>query len=158
MVYKAVAVGGTFDYIHRGHRALLSKAFESGGRVIVGVVTDRFAQTLRKEISNPYSVRLKRLGEYLESAYPGRDFQLVPLEDRFGQEVYSGDVEAIVVSPETAERVGEANRLREALGLKPMDVIVVDMVSAEDGRRISSSRIRRGEIDEDGRLLHREPS
>ncbi|RLI21218.1 phosphopantetheine adenylyltransferase, partial [Candidatus Bathyarchaeota archaeon] len=32
--FKAVAVGGTFDEFHRGHRALLSKAFEVGERVL----------------------------------------------------------------------------------------------------------------------------
>ncbi|GBC75530.1 hypothetical protein HRbin06_00848 [archaeon HR06] len=62
-------------------------------------------------------------------------------------------MEAIVVSEETKERAKYLNKLRRERGLKPLKIVVVEMVKAEDGLRISSSRIRRGEIDEEGRRL-----
>ena len=40
--YDLVATGGTFDVIHVGHLALLSKAFEVGKKVIIGVSSDAF--------------------------------------------------------------------------------------------------------------------
>jgi len=117
------------------------------------VVTDRFAQTLGKNAVNPYSVRAQRLEAYLNKIYPEREFLVVPLDDYFGPEVYTEDVEAVVVSPETAGRIDYANRVRAARGLKPLKALVVDMILADDDARISSSRIRRGEIDEEGHIL-----
>ena len=36
--------------------------------------------------------------------------------------------------------------------MKPLDIVMVEMVPADDGRPISSRRIRSGEIDTEGRL------
>jgi pantetheine-phosphate adenylyltransferase len=41
--FDLVATGGTFDEIHAGHLALLSKAFELGKTVIIGITSDEFA-------------------------------------------------------------------------------------------------------------------
>ena len=45
-----------------------------------------------------------------------------------------------------------ANAQREAKGFPPLEVVTIDYVMAEDGRPISSTRIREGEIDSEGRL------
>ncbi|RQD81094.1 phosphopantetheine adenylyltransferase, partial [Methanosalsum natronophilum] len=43
---STVAVGGTFEYLHYGHKKLLEKAVElatSGGEVHIGVTSDKMA-------------------------------------------------------------------------------------------------------------------
>jgi pantetheine-phosphate adenylyltransferase len=152
MKFKIVAVGGTFDYLHKGHRSLLEKAFECGEKVIIGVTTDTFLSKLGKTAHNRYEERVKRLREYLLTKYPAERFEIQPLDDYFGPGIYREEVEALVASAETASRVEIANRRRVEMGLKPLEVVVVDMVLAEDGKPISSSRIRMGVIDAEGRV------
>lgn len=153
--YRTVATGGTFDRLHRGHEALLSKSFGVGERVVIGVTSDAFALKEGKRPEQTYQERVKELRAYLERAHPGREYTVSKLEDYFGPGIASPDVEAIVVSAETAKRVELANRLRAAKGFPPLEVLTVDFVLAEDGRPISSTRIRSGEIDEAGRVLKR---
>ncbi len=150
-----MALGGTFDYIHKGHRALFLKAFESAENVLIGVTTDEFAARLKKKVDHDYKARVERLRDHLDKSFDERDFQIVPLDNYFGVEIYADAVEAVIVSPETVSRVQEFNQKRKHLGFKPLRQVVVDTVLADDGVRISSSRIRKGEIDEEGRIPKR---
>jgi pantetheine-phosphate adenylyltransferase len=156
MKFKTVATGGTFDHIHRGHFALLAKSFEVGDSVIIGVTSDDF---IRREGKNPdqgYLERVKALEEYIHTKFPGRRYIIAKLDDYFGPGIASREVEAIVVSKETASRVPLANSLREEKGFPPLEVVVVDYVLADDSKPISSTRIRNGEIDFQGKLLKRQ--
>ncbi|MEM2673784.1 MAG: adenylyltransferase/cytidyltransferase family protein, partial [Candidatus Bathyarchaeia archaeon] len=38
--FRVVAVGGTFDELHKGHKTLLMTAFEHGENVLIGLCTD----------------------------------------------------------------------------------------------------------------------
>jgi pantetheine-phosphate adenylyltransferase len=148
-----VATGGTFDHIHRGHLALLSKSFEAGETVIIGVTSDRFARREGKTPDQSYGERLRFLKSLIKKRFPGRRYTIAKLDDYFGPGIATPDVQAIVVSRETAKRVSIANALREAKGYPPLEVVVVDFVLADDSAPISSTRIRKGEIDTEGRLL-----
>jgi len=155
MRYRTVATGGTFDHIHRGHIALLTKSFEVGGTVVIGVTSDAFA---RKEGKNPdqsYEERLGALEDLIHRKFPGRRYIIAKLDDYFGPGIASPDVQAIVVTKETAPRVPMANTLREAEGYPPLEVVLVEYELADDSRLISSTRIRKGEIDTEGRLLRK---
>jgi pantetheine-phosphate adenylyltransferase len=49
-----------------------------------------------------------------------------------------------------------ANRInaeRTRRGLKPLEIVVIDMVPSENHAPISTTRIRRGEIDREGKLI-----
>ena len=157
MKYKTVATGGTFDHIHRGHAALISKSFELGEAVVIGVTSDAFASREGKSPDQSYDVRVRFLEQLIHSSFPGRKYMIAKLDDYFGPSIASSEVEAIVVSEETAARVPVANALRERKGYPPLQVVVVDYVLADDSEPISSTRIRKGEIDKEGRLLRRPP-
>jgi cytidyltransferase-like protein len=149
-----VTVGGTFDCLHKGHWALIAKAFELGECVLIGVTTDEFAERLGKRPDHNFKSRVEYLMRYLDKTFPGRDYQIVPLNDYFAPETYCDDVDIVVVSEETAVRVSEFNVKRKGLGVRPLKSVIVEKVLAEDGKPVSSTRIRQGEIDEYGRLLH----
>ncbi len=155
MKYKTVATGGTFDHIHRGHLALLAKSFEVGDTVVIGVTSDEFARREGKNPDQSYAERVNALDDLIHTRFPGRRYIIAKLDDYFGPGIASPEVEAIVVSKETASRVPMANDLRRAKGFPPLEVVVVDYVLADDSKPISSTRIRNGEIDFEGKLLKR---
>lgn len=155
MKYKMVATGGTFDHIHRGHIALLGKSFEVGQTVVIGVTSDEFARREGKYPDQSYAERVKALEDLIRTRFSGQRYRIAKLDDFYGPGIASPEVEAIVVSKETAARVPLANELRRAKGFAPLEVVVVDYVLADDSKPISSTRIRNGEIDIQGKLLKR---
>jgi pantetheine-phosphate adenylyltransferase len=151
--FSKVATGGTFDQFHAGHRRLLEKSFELGDQVVIGLTSDEFARRQGKTPQQPYRQRRAKLEAYIRKTFAGRRHIIAKLDDFFGPGIASKGVEALVASPETGKRVELANRLREKRGFPPLELVVVDWVVADDGKPISSSRIRNGEIDAEGKLV-----
>jgi len=154
--FNTVLVGGTFDQFHKGHRALIMKAFEVDERVMIGLSSDQLAQELRKnhEVAT-YEQRLRELRGFLRSQGVFDRAKIVPLDTPYGITLSTTIAEALVVSKET-EPVGiTINQKRKASGLKPLELVIIDMVPAEDCIPISSTRIRHGEIDREGHLIRR---
>ncbi|MBE6510768.1 MAG: phosphopantetheine adenylyltransferase [Methanobrevibacter sp.] len=146
--YFKVAVGGTFDKFHDGHKKLLSTAFELGNRVEIGVTSDAFGG-LKGDIDS-CEERMSNLKLFFSGK---SNFNVVPLEDPFGTTIYEEDFDAIVVSEETEPNAIKINDIRVSKGMKPLDIVVVSFVLAEDGNPISSTRIRRGEINKNGLII-----
>ena len=153
---STVLVGGTFDEFHKGHRALIMKAFEVGKRVMVGLSSDQLARELRKNHDvATYEERLKDLRAFLRRQKVLDRAKIIPLDTPYGITLFTTVADALVVSKET-EPVGiDINKKRKANGLKPLELVVIDMIPAEDYVPISSTRIRRGEIDREGHLTPR---
>lgn len=153
--FNLAATGGTFDIIHAGHFALLSKAFEISDKVIIGVTSDEFAAKNRgkTKIHHKYETRVAALKEAIKNRFGRVDYSISKLHSSFGPAVVFGQVEALVVSSETGAKGKEINEIRLANGLKPLAIIRVKLVKADDGNPISSTRIRLGQIDSSGKLL-----
>ena len=150
--YRVVATGGTFDLVHKGHRALLKRSFEVGDHVIIGITSDGLARRMGKNRARKYFDRERELHTYLTREFQGRSYEIAELQDFFGPAVTRSDVEAVVASEETLERVEEASRQRHERGNPDLCAVLVKYVLAEDGRPISTRRITSGEIDKEGRL------
>ena len=146
---RKICLGGTFNLIHDGHLALLKKAFESGDEIYIGLTTDKIASRSRKVPLQDYETRLQNLNNILDQIAQDKRSFVFPLEDPMGRAA-NGNFEAIVVSQETIRGAENINNARARNGLKPLEIIIIDMVLALDGRPISSSRILRGQIDRIG--------
>ncbi|MDI6690510.1 MAG: phosphopantetheine adenylyltransferase [Candidatus Bathyarchaeota archaeon] len=152
--FKVAAVGGTFDELHKGHRALLMKAFEVGEKVLIGLCSDEFVKNMRKPHETaPYEQRLEELKAFLQSQGFLERAEVIPLNDPYGITLSRGCVEALVVSTETEKTVAKINEERAKRGLTPLKIIVINMVPCENHLPISTTRIRKGEIDKEGRLI-----
>ena len=147
-------VGGTFDPLHDGHKRLLTRSFEiagPGGHVVIGLTSDSFASRKTHPI-HPFATRKADLEQYISSTINSTQWDVEPLNDRYGSAI-NADFDALIVSEETLAVAIEINKLRREKGRKKVDIHQISCVLAEDGRWISSTRIYRGEIDVHGHLL-----
>lgn len=151
--FKIAALGGTFDLIHKGHIELLRRGFSISSKVIIGLTSDEFAQKKGKNLINVYSQRYKTLDEFIKKNFPNAKYEISKLENDFGPAVLENDVEALVLSEETSVKGNELNQLRRQRNVPEANIIIVSMVLAKDGKRISTSRIRNLEIDTEGNIL-----
>ncbi|MCV0411017.1 phosphopantetheine adenylyltransferase [Nitrosopumilus sp.] len=151
--YSLVAMGGTFDIIHKGHLTLLSNAFDISDKVIIGLTSDELAEKKKKILIHKYEKRFENLTTLLLKKYPRSSFQISKLNNDFGPAVLEKEVEALVVSDETSNQGNVLNKLREDKKLPPVQIITVPMFLAKDGKRISTTRIKNSEIDVEGNLL-----
>jgi len=154
--HRAVAVGGTFDILHVGHERLLAKAFELGALVFVGLSGDRLVSKMKKDhpvrkfgIRRRDLVRLLKLRGWLKRA------RITELRDSFGPATRRKRLDALVVTKETRKNGLRVNALRRRKGLKPLRLYVVQMVRSADGKLLSDTRIRQGEVDPRGKLTVR---
>lgn len=146
-----VGIGGTFNVIHKGHELLFETAFSVGDVVEVGLTSDEFARRSRKVDVIPYPQREARLAAFL--ARYGKPFEIVMISDVLGTASTSEAMDAVVVSPETRSNADIINDARRSRGLRPLKVFCIREVVADDADPISATRIVKGEIDKDGRLM-----
>ena len=150
--FDLVAMGGTFDVIHNGHMALLKKSFSISSKVIIGLSSDQLAIKRGKSLVNDYSKRFSLLESTIEKNFPNSSYEISKLENDFGPAVVEGSVKALIVSEETSAKGLHLNELRAERNLPPVEIVVVPMVLAKDGKAISSTRIKNSEIDSNGNL------
>jgi pantetheine-phosphate adenylyltransferase len=151
-MYNSLCLGGTFDRLHAGHRYFLKNAFARAQNVIIGLTSDGYIAANKKVDCLPFVQRKQSLENWLKSeGYAGR-FEIHPLEDYFGPAT-TGKYDAILVTPETKPRALELNDRRTDSGLPPLVVIEIPVIMSADGKPISSTRVRNGEISPAGHLI-----
>ncbi len=148
---KKVAVAGTFNVFHKGHRELLAKAFEIGDYIHIGLTSDEMAGRYRNVAVEPFEIREKRLMEEAMKLSGDKSFTITEINDPFGPAA-TYNYDAIVVSKNTREMADAMNWAREQNGLEPLDIVEIDIVLADDGKAIASTRVITGEISLDGEV------
>ena len=134
---KKVAVGGTFDILHKGHEALLKKAF-SLGEVSLGLTSDNYAKRKKRKIKK-FSERKNNLESLIKRKFK-KNFAIYKIEDKFG-DALKRDYDYIVVSPESVSVAREINARRKKLGKKLIKTVKVPFVLDKCGKPISSTRL-----------------
>ena len=152
-MFDTVATGGTFDILHKGHYILLLKAFEVGNHVIIGLSSDNYANQKKKKIANDYHIRLKNLRKFIKEKFNKSNYTIYELNDFYGPTVLNREVQAIVTTESSKENCIKINALRESKNIIKLEIVIVPLVEDHEGKVISSTRIRQGEIDINGSKL-----
>jgi len=103
----------------------------------------------------PFQKRRKNIEKYLiNKGYINRTI-IKEIFDKYGPSI-EGNFDSIVISPETKSTAEEINYKRRQKGKKLLEIVQIPFVLANDNIPISSSRIRKREIDENGNILKAE--
>lgn len=150
-MHNHVVLGGTFDHLHCGHRDLLSMAFSKSKKVTLGLT--KASMNTKKEACSyiqSYAVREKEIIEFACSLGREKDLTVIPIHDIYGKTLQDNTLEAIIVTPHTLGGAQIINQKRKELNLSLLAIETCPLRQDCHGGVISSSRIRRGEIDRNG--------
>lgn len=149
-IYKHVALGGTFDLLHTGHKALIKTAFKKSAFVSIGITSAKMASALDKLTYEDEKTRKKNLLLYLKRQRLQKRYRLITLNDIFGSTLKDRTIEALVISGKTKKGADLINKKRASLKLKKLPTIVTKQINADDQKIVSSTRVRNGEISQAG--------
>lgn len=152
-MYKHIVVGGTFDGLHNGHVYFLRQAFASAEKITIGLTSEAYIRRFKKNAGvTPFSSRYRALTAWLRKYGYADRVNIVPLDNKWGPVLLPDGFDSIAVTSQNRENALEINAIRVERGLAPLSLVPVDLIPAEDRRLISSTRIRKGEIDKKGSL------
>lgn len=158
--YDVVAVGGTFDRLHAGHRLLVTAAaWASREKLRIGVTGSNLLHGKKyKNFIAPFHKRSQHAQSFAMSVKPTLPaITISELRDSAGPSVTDPTIDAIVVSSETAASAREINDAREASGLNRMVTIRVDVLDTQ-GQKLSSTALREAESQKKGTAHGSAPS
>ncbi len=124
--YEKIAVGGTFDQLHNGHRKLLTLSASVCSSLTVGILSDVLLtkKTLSSLIQR-YPDRRRAVENFLRLLKPTLDVFCCELLDPFGPTITDPSYQAICVSSETISGALEINRRRKEKGYQKLEILVV---------------------------------
>jgi len=150
--YNLIVCGGTFDYLHDGHKAFLRFMFNQSKNILLGLTSDIYTTEKSKDAIEPYILRKKALESFLKGEQVLERVVIEPIDSVYIPSQWEKlPIEAIIVSKESQKGADLINNKRRHEGLSELPVVVFPLVEALGEGFISSTRIRNGEINREGR-------
>jgi phosphopantetheine adenylyltransferase len=141
ITYSHVALGGTFDRLHNGHRKLLTLAAAICARKItIGITgTSMLTKKSGAHLITSFEERCNGVRNFMLMIKPHLECNIVALEDSYGPTITDPDIDVIVVSSETIRGAFQINQIRREKLLKPL---AVGVSLRSDAAVLSSSFLR----------------
>ena len=107
----------------------------------------------RKKLLTTTTIRLKNLRKFIKEKFNKSNYSIYELNDFYGPTVLNREVQAIVTTESSKENCIKINALRESKNITKLEIVIVPLAEDHEGKVISSTRIRQGEIDINGNKL-----
>nr|KXH70706.1 MAG: hypothetical protein AM325_10925 [Candidatus Thorarchaeota archaeon SMTZ1-45] len=109
-----------------------------------------------RKLIQSYDERYAELTKFIQSEFDIERSSIFPIETTEGGADKMKDLDALIVSDEigVVQNAFDINQMRIDNNLKRFHIIVVPRVRTKDGRPLSSSRLRRGEIYHEDELIY----
>lgn len=156
--YSLVVCGATFDHLHKGHEAFVGFLLRTSERVLIGLTSDRFAHSKEfPDTIESYKTRSMALVAFLKKLGARERVSVLPIDSLFIPKQWESlSIEVIVATKETQKGARLANKRLQDRGYPQLPIVLCPLVLAEDGKPVSSLRIRKGEINRKGELSIKE--
>ncbi len=149
--YHTIALGGTFDHLHDGHKFFIKFATTLAENLVVAVTSDNYALSSSKPLQEQiesYKVRHAVLIKYLITL--GIEFHTFTLEKGVSLTLTNYKTQALLATYNTLNGAQGINDSRTAIGLKSLPIHMCEMLEDSIGTAISSTRVRLGMINRAG--------
>ncbi|GBP50215.1 Bifunctional coenzyme A synthase [Eumeta japonica] len=147
--YDYVALGGTFDRLHNGHKILLSEGIlRTKKQLTVGVTDVNMIQSKKLwELIESVEERIQALLNFLVDVNPDIEYNVLPIQDMYGPTKDDPKIQMLVLSEETVKGGIKVNEKRKENDLPLLDTYTIQLAkdnqrSLEEEAKISSSNIR----------------
>ncbi len=145
-----LAVAGTFDHFHKGHRFLLDLALEQGEKVSIGVTNDEMTKgKILTEVVEPHEIRMKNVQTFMQERNALESVEFFILEDIYGIARSDKTLEAVLVTQATESNAQKINVVRSHAGLQELKIITAPLLEGEQAV-ITSTAIRMGHMNREG--------
>jgi len=123
--FRLLAMGGTFDRIHNGHKKLLTLAGCTADKIIVGITADSMlAGKSKASMIAKCDQRIENVRRFLTSLGTAEKFQLLEITNPYGPTIDDAAIESIIVSSETIPGAFKINEIRIEKGFSPLSILV----------------------------------
>ncbi|EMR09357.1 hypothetical protein PNEG_02308 [Pneumocystis murina B123] len=141
--YKYVAVGGTFDHLHAGHKILLTmSAWISEENVACGVSDKELLKNKKyAEWIEPIEIRMESVRKFFYLINRTLSLSVSPIFDIYGVTIIDDRIGAIVVSQETISGGKLINEERKRRNMKELDIFCICIISDEVDSELMSIKI-----------------
>lgn len=140
--FDKVAVGGTFDHFHNGHKNLLSVCCAvTRQELVCGVTGDAMLKDKKfGDLIESFEERKGHVLRFLRTQNQSLKCEPVQINDVWGPTVVIPDIDAIVVSTEVLKGARLINEERAKKGMAPLKVVAI---ARSNAYMLSSSFVRR---------------